>query len=249
MIGGGGDKAARQDLFPTQVTEWQTEERVGSPPIGTGSSFDLVSHPVSEHLRALGRLRAEHPALSTGGTFVRVAREGLLAVSRIDAQARREYLAVFNAGEMPASVTIQTATPSAAWAQLLGPAVSATTAANGRATITVPALSALLFRAEPELPRRGAPRLTLRAAADLFTNQTRLTATPATVDPLSVTFAVRRARASSWSRIAADDGAPYRAYLDPRAYRRGERVSVVAVARGSDGTISTSSVLTLTPRR
>jgi glycosidase len=249
MIGGGGDKAARQDLFPTQVAEWQAEERVGSPPIGTASSFDLVSHPVSEHLRALGKLRAEHPALSTGGTFVRLAREGLLAVSRIDAQARREYLALFNAGEAPASVTIQTATPSSAWAQLLGPGVSAASAANGRVTIVVPALSSLLFRAESELPRRGAARLTLRAATDLFTNQTRVTVTPTTVDPLSVTFAVRRANASSWTRLAVDDGAPYRAFLDPRRYRRGERVSLVAVARASDGTVSTSRVLTITPRR
>ncbi len=63
MLGRGGDKAARQDLFPTSVTEWQAEERVGSPPIGTGSSFDLVAHPVSEHLRALGALRDVHPAL------------------------------------------------------------------------------------------------------------------------------------------------------------------------------------------
>ena len=47
-----------------------------SAPIGTGSSFDLVAHPVSEHLRALGALRDAHPALSTGASFVRVAREG-----------------------------------------------------------------------------------------------------------------------------------------------------------------------------
>ena len=99
IVGRGGDKAARQDLFPTSVAEWQTEERVGSAPIGTGSSFDLVAHPVSQHLRALGALRDAHPALSTGASFVRVAREGTLVVSRIDRAERREYLAAFNASE------------------------------------------------------------------------------------------------------------------------------------------------------
>jgi hypothetical protein len=249
MIGRGGDKAARQDMFPTQVAEWRTEERVGSPPIGAGSSFDLASHPVSEHLRALGALRDDHPALSTGGSFVRHAQEGVLAVSRIDRAARREYVAVFNASEEAVSVAIQTATPSSSWAQLLGPAASFTTAANGRATLRVPPLSALLFRAASDLPRRGAPRLTLRAGPDLYTNMLRLTATAATLDPLDVTFAVRRAGAKSWRRLAVDDGSPYRAYVDPRGFRRGERISLVAVGRATDGSVSTSPVLTLQPRR
>ncbi len=249
MIGRGGDKAARQDMFPTQVAEWRTEERVGSPPIGTGSSFDLVSHPVSQHLRALGALRDAHPALSTGGSFVRHAQEGVLAVSRIDRTARREYLAVFNSSEAAVSVTVQTATPNASWAQLLGAGTTLATGANGRATIRVPALSALLYRAGSDLPRRGAARLTLRAGADLYTSMLRVSATAATLDPLDVTFAVRRAGASSWRRIAADDGSPYRAYVDPRSFRRGEKISIVAVARASDGSVSTSPVLTVLPRR
>src|SRR5205823_12506001 len=43
MIGSGGDKAAREDMFPTQVAEWQTELRVGGPPIGKASSFDVTA--------------------------------------------------------------------------------------------------------------------------------------------------------------------------------------------------------------
>ena len=42
IIGRGGDKEARQDLFPTQVAGWRTDQRVGSPPIGNGSSFDVA---------------------------------------------------------------------------------------------------------------------------------------------------------------------------------------------------------------
>ena len=146
-------------------------------------------------------------------------------------------------------VTVQTATPSSTWTQLLGPATAAATAANGRVTLRLAPLSALLYRADSELPRRGAVRLTLRAASDLYTNLVRLTATPGTVDPLSVTFAVRRAGAKTWSRLAVDDGAPYRAFLDPRRYKRGESVSFVAIARASDGSVSTSAVQTSRPRR
>src|SRR5439155_1390243 len=41
MLGAGGDQAAREDMFPTKVAEWQTEQRVGWLPIGKGSSFDV----------------------------------------------------------------------------------------------------------------------------------------------------------------------------------------------------------------
>jgi len=249
MIGRGGDKAARQDMFPTAVTEWRTEERVGSPPIGAGTSFDFVDHPVARHLRALGALRDAHPALSTGGSFVRYAREGVLVVSRIDREARREYLVAFNAGEEAATVTVQTATPSSAWAPLLGASAAVSTASNGRATLRLEPLSAVLFRADSDLPRRGVARVTLRAAADRFTNLLRVTATSASVDPLGVTFAMKRAGSSSWQRVGADDGAPYAVYLDPRRFRKGERISVVALARASDGTASASPVVTVEPRR
>jgi hypothetical protein len=45
-----------------------------------------------------------------------------------------------------------------------------------------------------------------------------------------------------------DDSAPYRAFLDPRSFRKGARVQVVAVARGFDGTTAVSKVLTVKPR-
>lgn len=249
MMGRGGDKAARQDMFPTQVAEWRTEERVGSPPIGTGSSFDVLGHPVGEHLRVLGALRDAHPALSSGSSFVRRAEAGVLVVSRIDREARHEYLAAFNAGESVATTTVQTATPSSSWAPLLGATAAATSGANGRVTLRVPPLSALLVRADSELPRRGPARLTLRAGSDLYSELLRLTATGTTADPLSVTFALRRPGSPSWQRVAVDDGAPYRAFLDPRGFRRGLQVHVVAVARASDGSLSSSRVLAVTPRR
>jgi glycosidase len=247
MMGRGGDKAARQDMFPTKVAEWQTEERVGSAPIGTGAAFDVVDHPVSEHLRLLGALRDAHPALSTGGSIVRLAREGVLAVSRIDREARREYLVVSNAGETATRVTVQTATPDAAWESLLG-GVSRPSNRDSRMTLVVPPLSALLLRAGADLPKRGAAKATLRVKPDEISSLLRVSAKGSTLDPLSVTFAVRRAGAKGWARLGVDDSAPYAVYLDPRRYRKGERTSLVAVVRASDGSTSTSQVLSVRPR-
>ena len=85
MLGRGGDKAARQDLFPTSVTEWQTEERVGSAADRRLARRSISSHIPSRSTCGLSaRSATSHPALSTGASFVRVAREGTLVVSRID---------------------------------------------------------------------------------------------------------------------------------------------------------------------
>ena len=120
MIGSGGDKAAREDMFPTQVVDWQTEPRLGSPPIGKGSSFDVRDNPIELRLKQLAALRDATPALATGPTIVRRDAGRLLVISRIDTGERREYVAALNAGTEPVQAAVRTATPSSAWQPLLG---------------------------------------------------------------------------------------------------------------------------------
>jgi len=247
MMGSGGDKAARQDMFPTQVKDWQLEKRVGSPPIA-GSSFDVKNNPIGELLRTLGGLRDKHPALSTGSTIVRHADSTSLVVSRIDQRARREYLEAFNNGATAVKATVTTATPGASWEPLLGATAAVTTGADGRVTLTVPPLKALLFRAGSDLPARAVPAPVVKAGPDLLSDLFRVTATVKTLDPASVAFAMRRG-GKAWTRIAVDDGAPFRAFLEPGRFRKGEKVELVAVARGSNGSVAVSPVVVATPRR
>ncbi len=247
IIGAGGDKEARQDLFPTQVGGWRTDERVGSAPIGNGSSLELTSHPVAVHLRTLAALRQAHPALSTGSTVVRHAAGGVLAFSRIDAAGRREYLAAFNAGTAPARVTLRTGTPSSAWAPLLG-GTRVTSTAAGELTVRVPATGAVLLLAEKQLPQAKPVAPTVTTAADDLTELVRISATPGGSRAVSVAFAVKRAR-TGWRRLATDDSFPYRAFLDPAGYQRGETVHVIAIARGLNGALAVSPVTPVVVRR
>ncbi len=62
---------------------------------------------------------------------------------------------------------------------------------------------------------------------------------------MSVTFALRR-KGGTWQRLAVDDSAPYRAFVDPGRYTKHERLDAVAVARALDGTVSVSQVATFT---
>ena len=248
IIGSGGDKQARQDLFPTAVREWRSEPRVGAPPIGTGSSFDVVAHPIAERLKVLAALRDANPALSRGASVVRHAAQGGLAVSRIDAAERQELVVAANAGTSPARIAIATATPGSAWSDLLGGTPPVTSDAAGRLTVTVPPLAVVLLRAAEQVPAAAPARPVVKAATDDLTDLLRVTAGVAG-GPASVAFAVRRQGGAVWRRAGVDDSPPYRVFLDPRRYRKGERLSLVAVARGLDGRVTVSPVVTATVRR
>jgi glycosidase len=240
MIGRGGDQAARQDMFPTQVGEWKTEDRAGEPPIGSGSSFDITNHPTQRGLLRLSALRDAHPALSTGATIVRYASGRILVVSRIDTAARREYVAAFNAGTETTSVTVTTSTPGATWSPLLR-GLKATSTASGALTFDVPLLSGVLLRADTDLVST-ARQPAVKVAGDDLSNMWRVSATVPGSSPVSVGFGVRRAN-GKWTRLAADDSPPYRAFVDPAKYRKNEKLELVAVVRGLDGSTATSKVV------
>jgi glycosidase len=248
MIGRGGDQAARQDMFPTQVAEWKTQERVGSPPIGSGSSFD-VTNPIEGELRSLGALRDVHPALSTGATIPRLAAGRLLVVSRIDRAPRREYVVAINSGTAPGKVTIATATPSSSWSLLLGSAAPGKSTEKGQLAFTVPPLAAVVLRADSDLPKRAAPKPALHFGTDPLSGILEVASVKvASADPLSVTFATRRG-SGAWRRLATDDSPPYRAFVEPGRYRKGEKIDLVAIATATDGSVAVSPVLRVTPRR
>jgi glycosidase len=240
MIGSGGDRAAREDMFPTQVSDWQTEQRVGGPAIGKGSSFD-VANPLEGHLKQLAGLRDDYPELSTGASVVRRAQDAVLVVSRLDQATGHEVVVAFNNGSAAAAVTVPTATPGATWRVVFG-----TGTVNGGLTLTIPPVSAVVAVPSGAMPKAAPAKPTLKVGADALTEYTALTATVAG-EPVSVWFAIRR-RGGGWQKVAVDDSAPYRAFVDPLGFAKRAKVDAVAVARGLDGSVSVSPVVTFTPR-
>jgi alpha-amylase len=240
MTGSGGDKAAREDMFPTQVADWRSETRVGGGPIGTASSF-AVSNPLEAHRAQLAALRDAHPELATGASVVRMAQNAVLVVSRIDAATGREVVVAFNNGTTRASVTVPTATTSATWSVVFGNGT-----ANGNLSVTIPPVSALVAVASNTIPRAAPATPKLTAKPDELTDFVALSA-GVTGEPVSVWFATRRA-GGTWRKVAVDDSAPYRAFVDPSAFRNHEHVDAVAVARGLGGSVAVSPVVSFAPR-
>ena len=232
--GDGTDKRARQDMFPTQVQEWQREERIGGTPIGTGSSF-AESSAIESRIAGLSALRAEHPALASGAMISRLASGGVFAASRIDAARRVEYLVAFNGADQAASVAVPTSTPSATWRSLVG-GPSTTTDAAGVATLALPPRSTAVLVADRVLPVPAAPSVSLRVGKDRVTGRYRLSATVPGTDPSAVTFLVRRP-GGTWAVAGTDDARPFRVFLPPG---RGV-VDVAAVVTDSVGARAATS--------
>jgi glycosidase len=245
--GDGKDKNARQDMFPTQVGGWQTEPRIGSAPIGAGSSF-ASTDPLQAQVVRLNALRREFPALATGAQITRVGEGGAFVASRIDAKERREFLVAFNTGTSAQSVSVPTSTPGAQWTALLGSG-TAISDAQGRAALTIPARSALVLRAASVLPAPGAPSISVKVGRDDASGTYRAEATVPGTDPASVTFVLRSKGTAAWSRIGTDDARDFRVYLDPARLGRGRAVEVAAIVTDSMGqqAMSTSVPVVLKP--
>jgi glycosidase len=227
MIGSGGDKAAREDMFPTQVPDWRTEARVGSPAIGKGSSFDVTNNPIETELKTLSAIRAANPALSTGASVVRYAQGNVLVVSRIDLSTGKEVMVAFNNGSAAAHVTVQTASPGIT------------------VTLDIAPVSALVKPIPGTIPEAAPGTPKLGAGPDAVSSDFRLAAAVAG-PPAAVTFAIRR-HGRAWQRVAIDDSSPYQAFLDPARFKKHERVGAVAVARAINGTVAVSKTATVVP--
>lgn len=234
--GDGADKRARQDMFATQVPEWRLEERIGGSPVGAASSFGTTT-VIESRLAALGALRAAHPALASGAMITRHGEGPVFAASRIDATDRREYVVAFNTGDEAARVAFPTSTPSSAWASLLG-GPPAESDAGGTLAISIAPRSSVVLEAGQRLPEPSPPSVAVRTSKDFVTGRYRVTADVPGADPSTVTFAMRRRGASSWTVLGADDARPFRVYVPPA---RGAEVDIVAVVRDSAGHVVSSA--------
>lgn len=140
---GGRDKSARQSLFPTQVTEWQKQTRIGSAPIGQVSSF-ATTNPLQETIRELSKIRDEFPSLQSGPQKVRFAEKSTIVLSRFDEASRTELVFFFNSSSRASRIALDS----------LG--ISDITLKSGLATlnskdITIPPVSWSLFTRKADL--------------------------------------------------------------------------------------------------
>ena len=251
MVGSGGDKSARQDMFPTEVTDWQGEYRIGTPPIGTKSAFD-VSNPLERQITAIGNLIKSNPALRSGTQQLRATSRSAIAMSRyLDGQ---EYVVIFNSGEADESIEFSVSTDST-WETIYGTPKSLQVTGK-KIKVLVPAISSVVLKAEKK--HSPSAKLSVNLAPidyDYATpNWLSLRATLPGDDFVEVNFQIRKKGATKWSNIGTADrrtfetsevpGGLFRVFTQPRKYPSGTTIEVIAIAKNSAGDIAYSKIRT-----
>lgn len=148
FVGKGGDQDARQDMFPSQVAQYNGERLLGTTKTTADSNFD-TSHPLYRELARLAKIRTAEPALTRGRQLVRAAGDapGLFAVSRFDPGSGREILIAFNTADTPFRGAVQVETGSTGFRALAG-TCAPTAARPGSLVLDLPPLGYAICAAE-----------------------------------------------------------------------------------------------------
>ncbi|MGH3339918.1 MAG: alpha amylase C-terminal domain-containing protein, partial [Propionibacteriaceae bacterium] len=239
FTGTGGDQLARQTMFASKVADYLDDDLLGTNRTHAQDNFN-PSHPLYELIRQLASITKAHPALRNGAHQDRYAAEeaGIYAFSRLDRGQQREYVVALNNSESQKTAAIPTYIRNGDFVKVYGSGPEQLTSDDNRLlTVTVPALSTVVYESANRIPRADtAPQISLgKPVVTAETNSRMLLS--ATVGGSSfneVTFYAKVGN-NKWTSIGTDDTRPYRVFHDVSSIPDGKRVTYRAVVRDNAG--------------
>ncbi|MER6977439.1 pullulanase-type alpha-1,6-glucosidase [Streptomyces carpinensis] len=211
FTGSGGDKDARQTMFASKVADYLDDDEIGTDRTHAADSYD-TSAPLYRQIAELAKLRKDNPALTDGVQAERYAADGagVYAFTRTDARTGQEYVvALNNAGETK-SATFATGSADMAYRGVYGATDSVKSDGDRKVSVTVPAESAVVYKAAAPLGKPAAePTITLTAPAAGATGTVDLTADVDGEGLDRVVFAAQVGDAP-WKVLGSADHAPYK---------------------------------------
>jgi hypothetical protein len=235
FTGDGGDQDARQDMDGSEVASYNDDDLIGTDRTTATPSFE-PGHPLYVALQGLAALTKAHPTLRDGAQIHRLSGDaaGVYAFSRITGATGIEYVVALNNAETPQTVAIPTFSAGVAFTGLYPAGTAdATTGEDRGLTVTVPPLSAAVWRATAPLAApSAAPTVTIAAPADGAEVEGRVEVrADVTGDGFhEVTFAMQ-AGDGAWRVLGTDDNPPYRVHPDVADIAGGTALTFKAVVR------------------
>ncbi|WP_217552653.1 pullulanase-type alpha-1,6-glucosidase [Streptomyces sp. GbtcB6] len=211
FTGSGGDKDARQTMFASKVADYLDDDEIGTDRTAASDSYD-TSAPLYKQISALSKLRKDNPALADGVQTERYAADGagIYAFTRTDARTGQEYVVAFNNADTAKTAAFATGSAGMRYRALYGTDGSVTSGTDNRVTVTVPAESAVVYKAAGPLDRPAtAPTITLQAPAAGATGTVDLTADVTGGQLDRVVFAAQVGN-GRWTTLGSADHAPYK---------------------------------------
>jgi glycosidase len=243
FTGSGGDQVARQTMFASRVPSYLDDDLLGTDATHAQDNF-VPSHPLYRSISGLAALTRAHPALRDGAQQHRFAAGSVYAFSRIDRKDQREYVVALNNGEAAQTVAIPTYAGRQGFTKVYGGGAGfARTGADSKLTLTVPPLSAVVYRATDDIPRsHRAPSVSLSnpTPATGARGRMHVTANVGGNSLYEVTFYAKVGN-GSWRPVGTDDNAPYQVFHDVTDAKAGTPVRYKAVVLDNGGHTSTSA--------
>ena len=233
MTGTGGDKKARQDMFPTQVVDWQNEVRIGSTPIRSSSAFE-VKNPLEVQISELQKVIAANPALRNGTQEVRYAKYGLFVVSRYLNGV--EYLVALNGADSPAQGQFKVGSLKGEWEVLSG---NCTISSDSQIALAITQRNYCVAKAKAPVVNAGVLKISTPKIKEtsLPSGWSEVSVQVSGAKYTEVTFSAR-VKGGKWKSIGTSDrrtfasdvtkGGLYRVYLHPEDFKKGSTVEVIA---------------------
>ena len=268
FVGDGGDKDARQDMFPSQVPSYNDDDLIGTDATTADANFDQT-HPLYQSYSEFAAILAAHPALQSGAQLHRYSQgsAGIYAFSRIDRIEQVEYLVAFNNANSAQSATFGTDSPGTSFSAVYPAAAPALASdAGGQVTMNVPAASFVIYRGDSAVPASAtAPGISFNTlvsdqeieigSQNLDGNEVQdrieVGVALASEQYAEVTFAVRKSGTTDYTVIGVDDNAPYRVFFSlddvPGGFNEGDMLDFVAVVRDISGNLSYAEVTGVKP--
>ncbi|MBW9109171.1 pullulanase-type alpha-1,6-glucosidase [Microbacterium ureisolvens] len=239
FAGAGGDKDARQTLFATEVAQYQNEKLIDGTTAGSVDRYD-PNAPVYERIADLAALREAHPALVTGAQIERYADNGagVYAFSRVDRDEKVEYLVALNNTTAAKTVNVTTLTPDASFAPVYGADAAVSTDASAVASVSVPALSAVVYRAGTTVAAPESPLAISVSAPNAGAGLTGSVAISADVDDATwqeTSFSWRVAGADEWHALGTAEDTDPRVFHTVEGLANGTLVEYRAVTTDAAG--------------
>ena len=223
FVGGGSDKNAREDMFPSQVAEFFGNNLIGTDATVADDNFD-ETHPLYLAIADMAGVRAANAALRTGAQLHRFSKgsAGTYAFSRVDRTERVEYLVALNNSIAADAAAIPTGSPNTIFDLIYSSTTmgSDLLISDGSGTLNVnsPALAVSIWKARVPMPCGAeAPAVSISVPGAL-TGRPEIAATLSQSGYAEVTFAVSTDGGQNYTIIGTDDNAPYRIFYDVSGY-------------------------------
>ncbi|MDY7103267.1 MAG: alpha-amylase family glycosyl hydrolase [Actinomycetota bacterium] len=265
FTGDGGDQDARQTLFASQVEDYLADDLLGTDRTHAEDNF-ATDHPAYRRIAELAALASDHPALRDGAhqhrypplpdgtdtddtdgddTGAGGGEPGVVAFSRIAHDDGREYVVALNNGTGEATATVPTWVPGGVFEPVRGGDTTRTAGADGGLTVTVPALSSVVYVSSAPIPvSEEAPAISVAPVVVSEEDNARMVVAAEVAGDsfYEVTFQARTAD-GDWATIGTDDSAPFRVYHDVADLASGTTVAYRAVVADNGGHTAMSDLV------